>query len=219
MKNWERARKPEQKAVRRDAILKAARELFSELDYDEISLNGIAREAGFSKPNIYRYFSTREEIFLAIYEVEQGKFVRSLVRRLKKMRSKDKAAGISRIWVEVLLKHKTLLNLIPQLSPSMERNSSVEQLVLFKKHVYEQFSEVVTTLEERCPSLNSEQWAVVVQCMFSMIAGLWPIANPNENLLEAHQHPEVNQGPWEFESVLTFGLTTLIQGAIERNKR
>lgn len=217
MKKWERARKPEQKAVRRDAILKAARTLFSELEYDEISLNGIAREAGFSKPNIYRYFSTREEIFLAIYEVEQGKFVRSLVSRLKKMRSKDKVSGISRIWVEVLLKHETLLNLIPQLSPSMERNSSVDQLVLFKKQGHEQFLEVVATLEEHCPSLNSEQWAVVVQCAFSMIAGLWPIANPSENIIEALQ--EVKQTPWEFEPVLTFGMTALIQGAIERNKQ
>ena len=34
--SWERARKPEQKAVRRDAILNAARALFSELGYEEI---------------------------------------------------------------------------------------------------------------------------------------------------------------------------------------
>jgi len=68
--NWERARRPEQTAARRKEILNAAKALFAELEYEEISLNAIAREAGFSKPNVYRYFSTREEIFLAIFEEE-----------------------------------------------------------------------------------------------------------------------------------------------------
>ena len=60
---WERARQPEQKAVRRKAILDAARSLFTDSGYDEISLNGIARSAGINKANVYRYFSSREEIF------------------------------------------------------------------------------------------------------------------------------------------------------------
>ncbi|WP_083776759.1 TetR/AcrR family transcriptional regulator [Acaryochloris marina] len=54
-------------------MLEAAQSLFSELAYEEIGLNRIAREVGISKAKIYRYFSTREEIFLVIYEAEQIK--------------------------------------------------------------------------------------------------------------------------------------------------
>jgi AcrR family transcriptional regulator len=215
---WQRARQPEQKAVRRKAILEAARSLFTRLGYDEISLNGIAREAGISKPNVYRYFSTREEIFLAIYEAEQDKFVRSLIDRLKKIRSKETVDAISRAWVEVALKHRTLLDLLPQLSTSMEKNSSVEQIVHFKRLGYERFGELVQTLEQVHPRLNLEQWAIVAQCAVSMMAGLWPFTNPGENVIAAMQRPDVNQPCWEFEPLMVSGLSALIRGA-SRPKR
>lgn len=215
--SWTRARSQSQKAARREEILEAAQSLFSELAYEEISLNGIAREAGISKANIYRYFSTREEIFLVIYEAEQIVFVRALINRLQQMASVDNVSEMTQIWVETLLQHETLLNLIPQLSISMERNSSVEQLIKFKKQGYTTYQELLESLVSVFPRLNQQQWIMVIQCTYSMIAGLWPLSNPSENLLEALRHPEVNQPPWEFESTMTYGLSALIHGAIAIN--
>ena len=42
--DWQRARKPEQKAFRRREILEAAYALFSEMEYSRISLNAIAQQ-------------------------------------------------------------------------------------------------------------------------------------------------------------------------------
>ena len=210
--DWERARKPEQKAVRRDAILTAARALFSELDYEEISLNGIAREAGFSKPNVYRYFSTREEIFLAIYEEEQGQFVDALIARLKRIRAKDPVDAIARAWVEVALKHRVWLDLLPQLSTSMERNSSVEQIVEFKKVGFERFGKLIEAFHSVYPTIDQVGWVSVAQCGYSLMAGLWPHANPGDNVVEAMQHPDVNQPVWDFAAIMQSGLSALIRG-------
>ena len=215
---WERARKPEQKAARRDSILRAARTLFSDLEYDEISLNSIAREAGISKPNIYRYFSTREEIFLAIFDEEQASFGEMMLVKLKGIRAKDRVDAICRAWIAVALEHPTFLDLLPQLSKSMEKNSSYEQLVDFKKKGKDRLSALIGTFVVVYPELNSEQWLSIVQCGFSMICGLWPFSNPGDNVVEAMQHPEVNQEPWEFEPVLYHGLSALIRGTIEMNK-
>lgn len=210
--SWERARKPEQKAVRRDAILTAARAHFSELDYEEISLNGIAREAGFSKPNVYRYFTTREEIFLAIFEEEQGQFVDALIARLKRIRTKDPVDAIARAWVEVALKHRVWLDLLPQLSTSMERNSSVEQIVEFKKVGYERFGRLIEAFHSVYPTIDQVGWASVAQCGYSLMAGLWPHANPGDNVVEAMQHPDVNQPLWDFAAIMQSGLSALIRG-------
>ncbi|EMI22152.1 TetR family transcriptional regulator [Rhodopirellula maiorica SM1] len=210
---WERARKPEQKAVRRDAILTAARELFSELDYEEISLNGIAREAGFSKPNVYRYFSTREEIFLVIFEEEQGKFVDALIARLNRIRAKDPANAIAKGWVEVALKHRVWLDLLPQLSTSLEKNSSVQQLVDFKKAGYERFAELIETLHRVCPTINQTAWGSVIQCGYALMAGLWSHANPGANVVEALQHPDVDRPLCDFAGTLQSGLSALIRGS------
>lgn len=210
--NWVRARKPEQKAVRRSEILDAARALFSELPYEKISLNGIARAAEISKPNVYRYFSTREEIFLVIYEAERDRFIEMLIDRLTKIRSSDVVSRISSVWVEVALAHRTLLDLLPLLSISMEKNSSVEQLVHFKKTGSEHLGKLVQTLEQLYPKLDQQKWMFVVQCTFSMMAGLWPLANPGESLLQALHHPDVNLSPWDFPSLMEQGLSALILG-------
>jgi AcrR family transcriptional regulator len=217
--NWQRARRPEQKAARRKAILDAARTLFSELPYDEISLNGIAREAGISKPNIYRYFSTREEIFLVIFEAELTANTRSLIRKLKRIRSRDPVPGIARAWVDVSLKHRAFLALLPLLSLSVERNSSVEQIVRFKKASFKLFGELVQAHERLYPELSAERWSVVLQCAVSMMAGLWPFANPGENVRQALRHPEVNEPPWEFETLMVNGLTALIRGYTKGGRR
>lgn len=41
--------------------------LFKKRGYENVTLNGIAVEAGFTKSNLYRSFSSREEIFLSIF--------------------------------------------------------------------------------------------------------------------------------------------------------
>lgn len=215
---WTRARKPEQKAIRRNAILKAARALFAELEYEEISLNAIAREAEISKPNIYRYFATREEIFLAIFEVEQNRFIDALFTRLRNTRVQNPAERISRAWVDAALKHETFLNLLPQLSTSMEKNASVEQLVQFKKQSHEGFTRVVELLMETDPRLSAEQWAHIIQCGIAMMAGLWPFANPAENVVQAFEHPEVKYAPWKFKSTMKQGLSALIRGSLTEMK-
>ena len=209
---WERARRPEQKAVRREAILTAARDLFAEMDYEAISLNGIAREAEISKPNVYRYFATREEIFLTIFEEERDRFVRELIDRVSRVRSKDPVPQICRLWVDISLRHLTMLDLLPELMTSLEKNSSVEQIVAFKKTGFALLHELVETLAQIYPKLSIEQWGTVVECSVALMAGLWPLTNPGRNVREALAHPEVQEQPWEFEPLMTYGLQALIQG-------
>ena len=210
--NWERARNPEQKAARRDEILRAAKRLFAENNYAEISLNGIAREAGFSKPNVYRYFSTREEIFLSIFEQEQGKLVDAILTRLKRIRAKDPVEAICRIWSEEMLNHKDWLDLVPYLAMSMEENSSVDQIIAFKKVGYQRLTKLIEALQAVYPKLTHEQWFVLMQSSVALIAGLWPLANPGEKVIEATMHPEVNQPTWDFKSILERSMGALIRG-------
>ena len=64
--SYQRARRPEQKEERREAILAAARALASERSVRAVSLGDIAREVGLAKSNVLRYFESREEVFLTL---------------------------------------------------------------------------------------------------------------------------------------------------------
>ena len=50
------------------AILNAALALFAELGYEQASIRKIAAKVGYSPAAIYRYFASKEEIFLTLAE-------------------------------------------------------------------------------------------------------------------------------------------------------
>lgn len=53
---------------KRDAILNAALKEFSSQGYDKASTNIIAKEAGISKPLMFHYVSSKQELFFMVYD-------------------------------------------------------------------------------------------------------------------------------------------------------
>jgi AcrR family transcriptional regulator len=54
--------------ARRNAIVEAATELFKEMGYERASMNELAKRFGGSKATLYGYFSSKEELFVAVVE-------------------------------------------------------------------------------------------------------------------------------------------------------
>ena len=53
---------------RREQILRAATELFSQGGYHGVTVDAIAQKAGISKGNLYWYFKSKQEIFQLLFE-------------------------------------------------------------------------------------------------------------------------------------------------------
>lgn len=64
----------------RKAIIKSALQEFARYGYLETNMAGIAKSAGISTGNIYRYFSSKEELFLAAIPIS---FVKKLLIKLR----------------------------------------------------------------------------------------------------------------------------------------
>lgn len=73
-------RKAREKLARQQDILAAARELFLRQGYHETTLEEIARHAEFGKGTIYNYFSSKEDLFLAICDQLVGE-LEAIARR------------------------------------------------------------------------------------------------------------------------------------------
>ena len=58
----------ERAAERRQQLLQAALEVFSEKDFDEVSVDEIADAAGVSHGLIFQYFGTKKDLYIAIVE-------------------------------------------------------------------------------------------------------------------------------------------------------
>src|SRR3954464_3115614 len=53
---------------RRSKILGAAAELFGAQPYDSVQMRDVAARAGVGKPTLYRYFPSKEELFLEVFK-------------------------------------------------------------------------------------------------------------------------------------------------------
>jgi AcrR family transcriptional regulator len=53
---------------RRQKILGAAAELFGAQPYDSVQMRDVAARAGVGKPTLYRYFPSKEELFLEVFK-------------------------------------------------------------------------------------------------------------------------------------------------------
>ena len=73
MQNYIRARTDDQKEERLNQIKEAADSLFEQMPYTEITLTTIADKLTWSRANLYKYVTTKEEIFLEISAQKMAK--------------------------------------------------------------------------------------------------------------------------------------------------
>lgn len=65
--------------AKRQAILQAAAEVFRETGFDRSSMSDIRERAGCSKPTLYSYFASKEELFSAVvFEATEQEFQATL---------------------------------------------------------------------------------------------------------------------------------------------
>lgn len=149
MPDYQRARSPEQKAERMNAIMDAAENLFRELPYHEINMGLIAKELGWSRSNLYKYAATQEEVFLALHTRANQAFLDDLVTSLDMLSLQKGGDGVAanatrsaasnltnaefaQVWADAAGRHPEFLCYQDILIAIIESNASVEKLVEFK---------------------------------------------------------------------------------------
>lgn len=70
------------KAAKRAQIVSHAAEVFSQTGYHASKMADIASAAGIGKGTIYEYFTTKEELFLAVYDAWMGQYERLVRERV-----------------------------------------------------------------------------------------------------------------------------------------
>jgi AcrR family transcriptional regulator len=98
---------------RRQQILEAARRLFAERPYGAVQMDDVARLAGVGKPTLYRYFPSKEELYLAVFD----EALSGLERRFAELADaglppSERLDGMLRALVDVLAEQVASLRLL-----------------------------------------------------------------------------------------------------------
>lgn len=213
--SYERARRPAEKAARRELILKAAARLLDRGLLQDVSLNAIAQEAGLSKPNLYRYFESREDILLALFIEDLRAFRDHVVAGAGSVRpgGQDAAEAIADILVDAYAQRPRLCRFLGMIASVFEHNVSTGVIEALKTTSLELATEVATAMQRALPELTLERCLWINNMTSLLVAGLWPPAHPAPVVVEVLARPEFRSLRPDFRRDLREGILSLIRGS------
>ena len=200
---YQRARRPEQKLERRDAILGAARELALRDGVRAVSLADIAARVGIHKSALLRYFETREQIFLELTAEAWRDWTAALHAGLDAVEpdtgepdtgepdtgepdtgAPGTAALVAEVFARSFGDRPLLCDLIAHTPLNLERNVSPEAVRRYKLTSLGAVDEAAAIVHRVLPELTLTEGGEFVAALASLAGALWQIANPTAALAE-----------------------------------
>jgi AcrR family transcriptional regulator len=221
---FQRARRPEQKQQRREAILGAARQLALRDGVRNVSLTDIAAQAGIHKSALLRYFETREEIFLELTAQAWLGWVQALHAELDGASGRGAAAsalgdGPAALVADVIARsfadRPLLCDLIPHTALNLERHVSVAAVRRYKLTSLGVISDAAGLVRQVLPDLTADECREFVATMATLAGSLWQIANPPPALARLYaSEPELEQACVDLAPRLRRTAAVLLAGLI-----
>jgi len=209
---FQRARRPEQKQQRRSAILQAAEQLLAEDGVDSVSLSAIARRVGLAKSNVYRYFESREQIFLTILWDDMVGWADEVARGLEPLAGRNSAAAASAVIAEAFAGRQRLCELNSVLSWVLEQNVSEETALDFKTRTSVLGMAAADALHRAFPSIPEARCRWVLRLIFALVAGLWPLTRMSPEVERVLSRPELEDLRLNFEHELEGAIRAMFYG-------
>lgn len=168
MTGYIRARSDEQKAERLEQVKEALIRQFEQKPFHEITLTTLAEELGWSRTNLYKYVSTKEEVFLEVLADKRDDYLNALLAAMPAGCGFDNNT-IACVWAGIANAHQDYFKYCDLLISVIETNVSYEKLKAFKSGYYDiaavfgkQMSDVLHIKTEH---VERFQLAIYYQCV------------------------------------------------------
>jgi AcrR family transcriptional regulator len=192
---FQRARSDEQRAARREAILRAAAEMLQEMPVADISLNELSRRVGLAKSNVLRYFDSREAVLLELLAGASREWLDHLAAELpsavrRRASFARRAEQVAAAIAGSLAERPVLSDLMSAQAAVLEHNVSVESVMRFKVAGLADAERFAGLVRDALPELSEDDcWRFTVGAWL-MASALWTHARPPQALLEAYAADE-----------------------------
>ncbi|MEV8394352.1 MULTISPECIES: TetR family transcriptional regulator [unclassified Streptomyces] len=214
---FQRARRPGEIEARRSAILDAARGMLLDRPLSDISLRELAAEVGLAKSNVLRYFESREAIFLELLDAAWQSWLEGLGTRLRNPLPTD-GTPYAREWAvaaevaDSLVARPMLCELLSAMAAVLERNISLEFTREFKRKATANNDRLASLVAGQLPHLPRATVLRFASTVLVMVAGMWPFANPTENVDVVSREMGFPPAKEKFAVGLREGLATQLIG-------
>ena len=182
---------PERTAARKEEIISACEKLYQTMSFKDITLKEIGNETSFSRPTIYNYYQTKEEIFLALFEREYVRWNEELLSILKDNEKLIKEQLAEKLALSIA-NRKQLLKLLAMNNYDMEENSRPELLTSFKVAYGESIKNVCRILTKFCPEKTVKEIQDFIYVFFPFMFGIYPYTAATDKQRQAMKEANVD---------------------------
>ncbi|WP_026656063.1 TetR family transcriptional regulator [Butyrivibrio sp. AE3003] len=182
---------PERTAARKEEIISACEKLYQTMSFKDITLKEIGNETSFSRPTIYNYYQTKEEIFLALFEREYVRWNEELLSILKDNEKLIKEQLAEKLALSIA-NRKQLLKLLAMNNYDMEENSRPELLTSFKVAYGESIKNVCRILTKFCPEKTVKEIQDFIYVFFPFMFGIYPYTAVTDKQRQAMKEASVD---------------------------
>lgn len=206
---FKRARSNEHIQQRIQEIISAASQIYDSVGYDGLSFSAISELTQFTRPTIYKYFNTKEEILLKILLADMEAWVSALVNSFK-VNKLYTVREIADIWVDSLNSNLRLLDLFSMLFTFIEKNVSFEALVEFKKGFSMLQQQAIDLIAQLFPKAESTDVQNFLINQLALGLGLYPMGQMSEVQIRAIEASGMYYGNVDYKSVNKSGIYQLM---------
>ncbi len=206
--SFQRARTQEQVETRQKEILDACLAIYNKEGYDAVNFKVISEYTSFTRPAIYNYYKTKEEIFLDVLLEEYLSWADDLDQEFDKADAID-VDTFCRLLSDSVSRYPKMLELLSVHLNSIENNSRMEKLVEFKQKITQVFDTIDYGLNKFFPKVSTENKSEFKGHFFAYIHGLYPTTNHTPKQIEAMKLAGYSYQKTDFNKQCLKGVTLL----------
>ncbi|GAB7036698.1 MULTISPECIES: TetR/AcrR family transcriptional regulator [Catenuloplanes] len=218
---FQRARTEEQREIRRRAILDTASAMLDEMPVAAVTLNELCRRVGLAKPNVLRYFESREAVLLELLDHFLRQWLTELAAELAagidvELPMADRAAAVAEILSGSLARRVVMCDLFGAQTGVLEHNVSVEVATRYKRASLERLTTMTALVRKYLPELGDNASMFSLQTMLT--AGALPAYSTPPPSMQAvyRAEPDLAGFHLSLEDYLRPALTATLLGVLPR---
>jgi AcrR family transcriptional regulator len=203
----------QEKNARRQQMLDAAADLLRDWSFTDITMQRIADRSGVAKGTLYLYFSTKEELFLALLEQGLTAWYSELGDLADRASGNVSPASAARVIASTLSARPILVHLYGLLHSTFGGGIDLESILDFRRRQHRIISTLAPALARRVAGLSESSASRFLVRLEIVIGGLAWTAFPSQTVAQILREEDLAVFLVDFELELTEILSALLTRA------
>lgn len=189
--------------------MNACETLFDKGGYTNVNLKMISEMTAVTRPAIYNYYKTKDEIILDLLQKELLAWHNELKNWVEKNSPMSKKEFCSR-FAENIATKKRMLSYYSLLFTNLEQNCRLEKIENFKQNIFPLLETIKKIIQTNFPeySQNAEK---IMHRFIAYILGLYPMTHLTDKQKEAMRLAHIDFNILDFKTMCEQGLYALLQ--------